>query len=218
MNMRDVEFQKELLKKTETPSKALEIAICIETGIQNQLNKISEDSSMVSIVWRSGPVCLVNISTKGTFRQNWQGKKPIVALAKIVDLNGLPNIVTNVQQPVMFVKRVGKNHFVRLCRSKQTDYKAGMKTSYRSVNNVKENETELVHTLDVNSSYTYSDEDYYVNMVSEGDDSTINSADENGDPKYLFVKFGISKYNIMVDTVSVVSLITKTESSGNCIK
>ena len=76
--MGDMEIQKELLKKTKTPYNFGEIAISIETGIRNQLNIRSEDSSMVSIVGRSEPVCLVNATSKGTFRQNWQGKKPIV--------------------------------------------------------------------------------------------------------------------------------------------
>ena len=73
--MKDMEIQKELLKKTETASKALKIAISIETGIRNQLNIRSEDSSLVSLIGRSEPVCLVNATSKGTFRQNWQAKK-----------------------------------------------------------------------------------------------------------------------------------------------
>ena len=46
-------------------------------------------------------------------------------------------------------------------------------------------------------------------MIFVGDVSPNNSLDENEDPKYLFVKIGNSKNNIMVDTGSVVSPITK---------
>ena len=46
-------------------------------------------------------------------------------------------------------------------------------------------------------------------MISEGGVSPINSLDENEDPKYLFVKIGSSKIDIIVDTARVVSLITK---------
>ena len=85
------------------------------------------------------------------------------------------------------------------------------------LSNVEENETQLnnttdvnlVHASDVNSSNRVSDEDYYVNMISEGDDSPKNFVDENNDPKYLFLKFGNSEFNIVVDTGSVVSLTTK---------
>ena len=61
----------------------------------------------------------------------------------------------------------------------------------------------------MNSSYTDMDEVDYVNMILEGDASSHNSVDKNGDPNYFFFKFGNSEFNIMVDTVSVVSLITK---------
>ena len=96
-----MEIQKELLKKTYTSSTALEIAISIENGIRNQLNMRAEDSSMVSIVGRTEPVCLVNASSKGTFRQTWQGKnlhlRKRQAFVKIEDKSGLFNIVINVQ-------------------------------------------------------------------------------------------------------------------------
>ena len=52
-------------------------------------------------------------------------------------------------------------------------------------------------------------DDYYVNMISEGDDSPKNFVDEKDDPKYLFVKFGNSEFNIVVDTGSVGSLTNK---------
>ena len=77
--MRGMEIQKEILKKTETQSNVLENAISMETGICNQLNISSEDSSMISIVGRPEPVCIVNATSKRTFRQNWQGNKPVVA-------------------------------------------------------------------------------------------------------------------------------------------
>ena len=46
-------------------------------------------------------------------------------------------------------------------------------------------------------------------MISEGDDSSHNSVEENGGPKNFFLKVGNSEINIMIDTGSVVSLITK---------
>ena len=46
-------------------------------------------------------------------------------------------------------------------------------------------------------------------MTSEGDESPNISVVENGDPKYLIVKFGNSEFNILVDMGCVVSVITK---------
>ena len=94
-----------------------------------------------------------------------------------------------------------------------------MKTPSRSVNNIEENKTQLQNTTDVkpvhNSDVNFISQDYYVIMTSEGDESSNSSVDEKGDPKYLFVKFGNSEFNIMVDTGSVVSLITKRIAQEN---
>ena len=96
-------------------------------------------------------------------------------------------------------------------------HKSEMKTSNRAVNDIEENEIQLenttnvnlVHNSDVYSSYTDADDDYYVNMVSEGNDSPNKLVDENWDPKYLFVTLGNSEINIMVDTGIVVIFVTK---------
>ena len=45
-------------------------------------------------------------------------------------------------------------------------------------------------------------------MISEENDSPNKPVDANGDPIYIFVKLGNSEFNIMVDTGSVVSLVT----------
>ena len=67
--MRDMEVQKELLKKTETP-----IATFRATGVCNQLITTAEDSSVISIVGRPETVCFVNASSKGSFCQISQRK------------------------------------------------------------------------------------------------------------------------------------------------
>ena len=94
-----------------------------------------------------------------------------------------------------------------------------MKTPNGSVNNIEENRTQLQNTTDVNLVHTsdvnFISQDYYVITTSEGDESSNSSVDENGDPKYLFVKFGNSEFNIIVDTGSVVSLITKPIAQEN---
>ena len=82
------------------------------------------------------------------------------------------------------------------------------------VSNVEENEIQLedttdvnlVHNSDVSSSCTDSDEDYYVNMISEENDSPNKPVEANGDPIYFLVKLGNSEFNIMVDTGSVAVL------------
>ena len=136
-----------------------------------------------------------------------------------MDGSGLPITVTNLQHLVRSGIHVGRKTILleSVDPSKQTGYKVGMKTPNRAVNNIEENKTQLenttdvnlVHTSDVNSSYRDSDEDYYNKMTSEGDNSPKNSVDENGYPKYRIVNFGNNKFNIMVETGSVVSLITK---------
>ena len=64
-NMTDPEIQKELLKVTLEPEKALELAISIELGARSQLAiqaKHTSDPSMVSIVGRSEPVLAISSS------------------------------------------------------------------------------------------------------------------------------------------------------------
>ena len=143
-NMRDMEFQKELLKKTETASKALEIAIYIEPSICNQLTKRSEDNSMVSIVGRTEPVCYVNTTSKGTKRQNWQGKKTTLSqnsgTRKNCGWKWSADHRTKCPASGQICKACGKkNHFARVCRSKHLGYKANTKTPNRAVSNIEEN-------------------------------------------------------------------------------
>ena len=74
-NMNDPQLQKELLKVTLEPEKALELAISIELGARSQLAiqaKSTTDPSMVSIVGRSEPVLAVTSSMyRGNFRGNY---------------------------------------------------------------------------------------------------------------------------------------------------
>ena len=74
-NMTDPETQKELLKVTLDPEKALELAISIELGARSQLGiqaKHTSDPSMVSIVGRSEPVLAILSSRYlGNFRGNY---------------------------------------------------------------------------------------------------------------------------------------------------
>ena len=70
-----MEIRKELLKITEVASKVFEIAISVDTVIRNQLNIESDESSMVSLVGRSKPVCLVNITLKECFVKSKQARK-----------------------------------------------------------------------------------------------------------------------------------------------
>ena len=72
-NMTDPEIQKELLKVTLDPEKALELAISIELGARSQLAiqaKQTSDPSMVSIVGRSEPVLAISSSR---YRENFRG-------------------------------------------------------------------------------------------------------------------------------------------------
>ena len=74
-NIYDPEIQKELLKVTLDPKKALELAISIELGARSQLAiqaKHTSDPSMVSIVGRSEPVLAITSSKyRGNFRGNY---------------------------------------------------------------------------------------------------------------------------------------------------
>ena len=74
-NMTDPEIQKELLKVTLDPEKALELAISIELGARSQLAiqaKHTSDPSTLSIVGRSEPVLAISGSRyRGNFRGNY---------------------------------------------------------------------------------------------------------------------------------------------------
>ena len=74
-NMNDPEIQKELLKITLEPEKALELVISIELGARSQLAiqvKSRTDPSMVSIVGRSELVLAITSSRyRGNFRGNY---------------------------------------------------------------------------------------------------------------------------------------------------
>ena len=100
---------------------------------------------MVSIIGRTNPVCLVNKTLKGILRQNWQEKKS--AVPQNSDHCKNSGWKRSADHSIKFpasghvCKACGKkNHFARVCRSKQNRNKSGMKTSNRAVNNIEESE------------------------------------------------------------------------------
>ena len=177
---------------------------------------------MASVVGRTEPVFLVKATSKRMLRQNRQGKKSTASqnsgTCKNCGWKWSADHRIKFPASDQVCKPCGKkNHFARVFRSKKIGYKARIETSNRAVNIIEENKNQLenttdvhlVHNSDVNSSYTDSDENYYVNMISKGNDSPNKSVDEIGDPKHLFVKLGNSEFNIVVEAVSVICLVTE---------
>ena len=100
-NMNDPEIQKELLKVTLDPEKALELAISIELGARSQLAiqaKSTTDPSMVSIVGRSEPVLAITSSRyRGNFRSNYSQPRGTFTQSRGNNNNNTPSTRQQVQ-------------------------------------------------------------------------------------------------------------------------
>ena len=221
--MIDPERQKELLKVTLDPEKALELAIRIELGTRSQLAiqaKHTTGPSMVSLVGRSKPVLAISSSRysgnfigkysqpRGTYTQprdnnnqsnrqqlqhNWRNGGQPWTQDHRVKCQAFGQICRRCNKP---------NHLAKVCRSNLT------RNNKRNINEIEElRETQHEDNInmvslnnEIESIKHDSDEDYVVNLVTPTGGPTT--------PTKLNVKFGNTKYWVRVDSGSSNSLIT----------
>ena len=226
-NMNDPEIQKELLKVTLEPEKALELAISIELGARSQLAiqaKSTTDPSMVSIVGRSEPVLAITSSRyRGNFRGNYSQPRGTFTQSRGNNNNNAQSTRRQVQhncrncgQPWtqdhrakcqalgQTCRRCNKpNHLAKVCRSNLN------RNNNRNINEIEEihntQHEDNINMVSLNNEIESirddSEEDYSVNLVSPTEGSTT--------PTKLNVTFGNNKYWVMVDSGSSNSLITE---------
>ena len=231
-NMNDPEIQKEHLKVTLEPEKALELAISIELGARSQLAiqaKSTTDPSMVSIVGRSEPVLAITSSRyRGNFRGNYSQPRGTFTQSRGNNNNNTQSTRQQVQHNCrncgkpwtqdhrancqalgQTCRRCNKpNHLAKVCRSNLN------RNNNRNVNEIEEihntQHEDNINMVSLNNeieSIRDDSEEYYcVNLVSPTEGSTT--------PTNLNVTFGNNKYWVMVDSGSSNSLIT--EGTLNC--
>ena len=223
-NMIDQEIQKELLKTTLAPEKALELAVSIELGIRSQLAiqaRQPADVPSTPLIGREEPIMEISSSRyRGSNRplSTYRGTTRGIGRAS----NNSNNRITthncrNCGQPWdvnhrsrcqaigQTCRRCNKqNHFAKVCRSNLNRPQLG-----RSVNEIEnqglEQTTQGVNMTapnpDTHSTYDDSTDDYSVNMMESPDDPTT--------PSKLHMQYGNSKFWVMVDSGSSTSIVTE---------
>ena len=210
-NMQNEDIQKELLKETLDPEKALAIAFNIEMGTLNQLKmnaSKTESHSTVNQVQRMRIANATPFSNMNTTAR----KKPTTC-----HFCGSSWTSDHCNKCPARGKRCNncgiENHFAKVCR-KPKDPNSYPKPKPR-VNNVeKDDQNEDVNQISANfdpyleSNYS-SDEDNCVAVVSSTDSTT------SVDAINLPVNFGNTSANVLVDSGSVCTIIN--ESLANSI-
>ena len=210
-NMQNEDIQKELLKETVDPEKALAIAINIEMGTLNQLKmnaSKTESHSTVNQVQRMRIANATPFSNMNTTAR----KKPTTC--HFCGSNWTSNHRNKCPARGKRCNNCGiENHFAKVCR-KPKDPNSYPKPKPR-VNNVeKDDQNEDVNQISANSdpdleSNYSSDEDNCVAAVSSTDSTT------SVDAINLPVIFGKTPTNVLVDSGSVCTIIN--ESLANSI-
>ena len=206
--MIDPEIQKELLKVTLLPERALEVAIGIELGARNQLTILSKNA-LTPMDKHENVMAVSSSRFRGTGRPP---RTNTSTLARQTSHNcrncgqtWTRDHRSKCQAMGQTCRRCNKpNHFARVCKSN-----LNCPTYTQRVNEVENNNVEAI-TEDVNnisinnevqSQYTNSEDDYSVNMLSPEKDKTT--------PAKLEIQYGNSKNWVMVDSGSSASLVTE---------
>ena len=207
-NMTDLEIQKELLKVTLSPERALEVAIGIELGARNQLT-IQSKNTLTPMDKQENVMAISSSRFRGT------GRPPRTSTSTTTRQTS--HNCRNCGQPWTIDHRskcqaMGQtcrlcnkpNHFARVCKS-HLNRQTNTQRVNEIVNNNLEAVTEDVNNIsidnEVHSQYTNSEDDYSVNMLSPEKDKTT--------PAKLEIQYGNSRYWVMVDSGSSASLITE---------
>ena len=224
LDMIDHETQKELLKETVEPSKALEIAIQMEMGAQNQ-QKINQNlmptTNSVNSVNNYQP-CNRNANAQQARRnftqypivpQNYQynsictncGLRWSNNHQKICPANG-----TKCKNCGIIV------HFARKCRKPKRSQGQANKAPQTNVNQIDKTPEKSDYEESVNYITSYQqlyEQLYDSNYDSDSDDYVAAISCESAnqlEPLNVQIQFGEVKANAMIDFGSAVSLITKT--------
>ena len=193
----DHEIQKELLKTTLTPEKALELAVSIELGIRSQLaihSKQLSDPHQNAFVVREEMISEISSA-------RFRGSNRTITPREPYRGNNKPTFNNNSNTP----------HICRNCGQKwDINHKAKCQAeTQRSVNGVDnqnmEQSSDGIHMIslqeEIHSTYGNSDNDYSVNMMDTTGDPTT--------PSKLHVQNGHSKFWVMVDSGSSTSIVTE---------
>ena len=222
--MIDQEIQKELLKTTLTPEKALELAVSIELGIRSQLAiqaRQPVDARTIPFIGREEPVMEISSSRyRGSNRplSTYRGTTRGIGRASINNNNRTPthncrncgqpwnaNHRTMCQATGQTCRRCNKqNHFAKVCRSNLNRPQLG-----RSVNEIENQGLDqttqginmIAPNLDTHSTYDDSTDDYSVNMMESPDGPTT--------PCKLHMQYDNSKFWVIVDSGSSTSIVTE---------
>ena len=210
-NMQNEDIQKELLKETVDPDRALAIAINIEMGTLNQLKMNANKAELHSTVNQVQRMRIANATPFSTMNTTAQ-KKPTTC--HFCGSSLTPEHRNKCPARGKRCNNCGiENHFAKVCR-KPKDPNSYPRPKPR-VNNVeKDDQVEDVNQIsadfdpDLESNYS-SDEDNCVAVVSSTDLTTSMTAIN------LPVIFGNTSTNVLVDSGSVCTIIN--ESLANSI-
>ena len=205
-NMINPEIQKELLKVTLSPERALKVAIGIELGARNQLT-IQSKNALAPMDKPENVMVISSSRFRGTGRPPRTNTPAIKRQTSHNCRNcGQPWTIdhrSKCQAIGQTCRRCNKpNHFATVCKSN-----LNRPTNTQRVNEIENNNldaiTENVNNIsidnEVQSQYTNSEDDYTVNMLSPEKDKTT--------PAKLEIQYGNSKYWVMVDSGSSASLV-----------
>ena len=222
-NMIDHEIQKELLKTTLTPEKALELAVSIELGIRSQLAIQARqplDSSATPFIGREEPVMEISSSRfRGSSRPPTLPRGMGRGNSRGMNNNNRASIhnYRNCRQPWdsnhrarcqaigQTCRRCKKqNHYAKVCRSNLNRPQSG--SSVNKIDNQwLDQQTQGINMISLNpenqSTYDDSADEYSVNMMETPDDPTT--------PSKLHIQYSHSKFWVMVDSGSSTSIITE---------
>ena len=205
-NMQNEDIQKELLKETVEPDKALAIAINIEMGTLNQLERNANKNELNSTVNQVQRMRIANATPFSTMNTTAR-KKPTTC--HFCGMNWTPEHRNRCPARGKKCNNCGiDNHFAKVCRKPKNP------TSYPKprprVNNVeKDDQAEDINQIsidfdpDLESNYS-SDEDNCVATVSSTEFTTLVEA------LNLPVTIGNTAKNVLVDWGSVCTIVKES--------
>ena len=219
-DMQDGEIQSELLKETRTAKKALEVAMNIEMGIQNQLKKSGTSAQTTTNE--------ITIASVNNVQGSWNRSRPSTSqLAKptICPYCGYGWSIPHRQNcPARGnnCKNCGcANHFAKVCRRPKNPYKPELRVkdvddTISEVATVGTSATtaEQVNHIDrllqkqgiYDANYDSDYDDYDDNCVAT---ISINNDTREVEPVNLFICVGITKTKALLDSGSVCTIVFK---------